>query len=167
MLALAKDPNSDVDFSKVGRVPDIEGLPLVKPPYGRITAIDMSTGELRWTVANADTPETIRTHPALAGLNLPRTGILSRAMLLATATVLIAGEGFGGSPILRVHDKHTGETLAEIEIPASVTWLRMSYLHDGRQYVVFAVGAADVPAELVAVSLAEDEFPEDDPDGVR
>jgi quinoprotein glucose dehydrogenase len=156
LLALGKDPNSDVAFSGgMGRLPRVQGLPVVKPPYGRITAIDMNTGEHRWMVPNADTPERIAGHPALEGVELGRTGISTRALLLATPTLLFAGEGWNGSPVIRAHDKATGEILAEIEVPASATGLPMSYAVDGRQYVVFAVAGRDAPAELVALALPD------------
>lgn len=153
--ALARDPDSDLAYSKLGRVPRVDGLPLVKPPWGRITAIDMATGEHRWMMANADTPAEIAGHPALEGLAVPRTGIPTRAMLLATATLLFAGEGWGGSPVLRAHDKATGAIVAGIDLPASVTGLPMTYAVNGRQFIVVAVGDGETTAELVALALPE------------
>jgi len=94
-----------------GRPPQVGGLSLIKPPYGRITAIDMKTGHHAWMIANADTPDAIRNNPALAGVASPRTGVVSRAGLLATKTLLFAGEGLTGSPVFRAHDKATGAIL--------------------------------------------------------
>jgi quinoprotein glucose dehydrogenase len=153
--ALANDPNSDVAYSGGGRTPRIQNLPLVKPPYGRITAIDMSTGQHRWMMANADTPEDIASHPALQGIPIERTGRHTRALLLVTSTLLFAGEGWFGSPLVRVHDKATGAILKEIQIPASATGLPMSYEADGRQFIVFAVADRETPAELVALALPD------------
>jgi quinoprotein glucose dehydrogenase len=153
--ALAKDLDSDLAYSKLGRIPRVQGLPLVKPPYGRITAIDMTSGRHRWMIANGDTPADIADHEALRGIPLERTGKPTRAMLLATATLLFAGEGFMGDPVFRAHDKASGEILAEIPLPASATGLPMTYLADGRQFLVVAVAGPGVPAELVALALPD------------
>ena len=122
VLSVAKDENSDLDFSAAFgvRVPRVQGLEIVKPPYGRITAIDMNTGEHLWQIANADTPDSIANHPALNGIDIPRTGVPTRAGLVLTSTLLFQGEGGGGpgaSPIFRALNKQTGEILAEIELP--------------------------------------------------
>jgi len=132
---------------------NVDGLPAIKPPYGQITAIDLNRGEILWQMANADTPDEIANHPALAGISLGRTGRPNRVGLLATRTLLFAGEGFGGEPILRAHDKNTGEILAEIELPATQTGLPMSYMVNGVQYIVFAVADENYSAELVALKL--------------
>ncbi|MFO0689497.1 MAG: PQQ-binding-like beta-propeller repeat protein [Myxococcota bacterium] len=135
-------------------------LPLVKPPWGRITAIDLDRGALRFTIPNGDVHPSVRDHPALAGVALPRTGRPDRAGLLVTKTLLFAGEGGGmyglpggGGPMLRAHDKTTGEIIAELELPANQTGLPMTYAVDGRQFIVVAVGAPDHPGELVALAL--------------
>jgi quinoprotein glucose dehydrogenase len=144
---------SDVRYLFVnGEAPKPLGLPLVKPPWGRITAIDMNTGEHAWMVANGDTPDDVKNNPALQGVEIPRTGKMSRAALLVTKTLLFAGEGYGGDPILRAHDKATGEIIAEIELPGAVSGLPMTYRVNGKQYLVVAVGR-DNPAELVALTL--------------
>ncbi|MBK7949686.1 MAG: pyrroloquinoline quinone-dependent dehydrogenase [Deltaproteobacteria bacterium] len=135
-------------------------LPLVKPPWGRITAIDLDRGALLFTIANGDVHPSVRAHPALAGVELPRTGRPDRAGLLVTKTLLFAGEGGGmyglpggGGPMLRAHDKTTGEILAELALPANQTGLPISYAIDGKQFIVVAVGAPDHPGELVALAL--------------
>jgi quinoprotein glucose dehydrogenase len=140
------------------------GLPLLKPPWGRITAIDLNTGEHVWSIANGDAPDYVAHHPALAGVALPRTGRPERAGLLVTKTLLFAGEGSGlfaayggGGNKLRAHDKRTGEILAEIELPANETGVPMTYMLDGVQYLVLAVGATEHPAELVAYRLPREE----------
>jgi quinoprotein glucose dehydrogenase len=155
LMGLAPSPpGSDVKYWFAGgRVPQALGLPLIKPPWGRITAIDMKTGQHVWSMANADTPEDVRNNPALKGVNIPRTGIASRAGLLATKTLLFAGEGDGGSPILRAHDKATGAILAEIKLPASQMGLPMSYVWQGKQYIVMAVGDDEHAAQIVALTL--------------
>ncbi|MEY4763256.1 MAG: hypothetical protein RLZZ200_3113 [Pseudomonadota bacterium] len=136
-----------------------EGLPLVKPPWGRITAIDLNSGLHRWMVPNADTPEWARDNPALAGLNIPRTGSFDQVGLLVTKTLLFSGEGSGlwrpggGGNKLRAHDKLTGEVLHEYVLPANQSGVPMTYAVGGRQYIVLAVGAKGQPGELVALTL--------------
>ncbi|HVS62028.1 MAG TPA: pyrroloquinoline quinone-dependent dehydrogenase [Thermoanaerobaculia bacterium] len=140
-----------------------QGLPLVKPPWGRITAIDLDTGEHVWMVSNGETPPSVRDHPALAGLDIPATGRAGRAGVLVTRTLLFAGEGPGmyaepresGGPIFRAFDKQTGEILAELELPGNQTSVPMSYEHDGKQYVVVAVGQRREPGEIVALALPD------------
>jgi len=131
----------------------VDGLPAVKPPYGQISAIDLNRGEMLWQIANADTPDEILNHPALAGVELGRTGRPTRVGLLATRTLLFSGEGVGGRPLLRAHDKATGDILAEIELPAPQTGMPMSYMVDGIQYIVVAVANEGYPAALVALRL--------------
>lgn len=136
------------------------GLPLIKPPYGRITAIDMNTGEHVWMMANSDTPDEIANHEKLQGIDLPRTGSGDRGGLLVTSSLLFAGEGAGlyggqtgGGRMFRAHDKATGEILAEIELPAKQTGLPMTYMIDDEQYIVIPIGDTGHPGELVALKL--------------
>ncbi len=157
LVALEKSDESDMDYVAVARagVPTVDGLPIVKPPYGRITALDLRRGELAWQVANGDTPPAIRDHPLLDGVALPRTGSRSRAGLLATSTLLFVGEGWGGQPMFRALDKATGRTIWETALPAVQTGPPMTYLHDGRQYVAFTVGDQEkgIAARLIAFAL--------------
>ena len=139
-----------------------QGLPLFKPPWGRVTAIDLNRGEIAWQVPNGDAPEYVKNHPALEGIDVGRTGRPDRGGVLVTSTLLFAGEGGGmfaafgsGGNKFRAHDKATGEIVAEIELPANQTGLPMTYMHEGRQYIVVAVGARRHPAELVALALPE------------
>ena len=135
------------------------GLPLTKPPYGTITAIDMNRGEHVWQIANADTPYDIANHPMLQGIELPRTGHAERVGLLVTKALLFAGEGSGlyvasgGGPMFRAHDKATGEILWEYKLPARQTGLPMTYAINGEQYIVVPVGAQGQPGKLVALKL--------------
>lgn len=157
-LSVGKDENSDVDFSQAFgvRVPRVKGLPIVKPPYGRITAIDMNSGDHVFQIANADTPDAIANNPALEGVTLPRTGVPTRSGLVVTKTLLFAGEGGGGpwgSPKLRAHDKQTGEIVAEIELPNNQTGQPFTYEHNGKQYIAMFVGGGGSIAELVAYAL--------------
>lgn len=156
VLRLVSDSTrSDMDYIMVGaRVPRIQGLPLIKPPYSRVTAIDLNSGDHAWMVPAGDTPADIRDNPALAGIDIGRTGPLARPVLLATRTLLFQGEGGGGGPYLHALDKHTGETIASIELPGEVTSLPMSYAVDGKQYVAFWIGAIpNVRSRLVTLTL--------------
>jgi quinoprotein glucose dehydrogenase len=138
-----------------------QGLPIVKPPYGRITAIDLNSGDHLWMVPNADTPDWIKNHPALKGVNIPPTGHYEHVGLLVTKTLLFAGEGAGlfavapgsGGPMFRALDKKTGATIFEFKLPANQSSIPMSYLARGKQYIVVGTGAVGVPGEFVALTL--------------
>ena len=134
-----------------------EGLPLFKPPYGRITAIDLTTGEHRWMITNGDTPAAIRNHPALRGVTVPRTGKNAHANLLVTRTLLFYGEGRGGAPEFHAVDKSTGAEIAQVTLPAPTNAAPITYMHKGRQYIVVAIASADVPAELIALALPREQ----------
>jgi len=121
------------------------GLPLFKPPYGRITAINLNTGDQVWMKPNGDGP---REHPAIKHLNLPPLGQPGRASPLLTKTLLFIGEGDpinvrtppgGGGRKFRAYDKSSGAMLWETELPAGTTGAPMSYMFEGKQYVVVAV----------------------------
>jgi quinoprotein glucose dehydrogenase len=135
--------------------PTVRGLPVIKPPYGRITAIDMKTGDQAWQMANGDTPAKVANNPALKGLSIPRTGVATRSGLLVTKSLLFSGEGTGGGPTFRAHDKATGEILAEVKLPASQTGDPMTYVWNGRQYIVMVTGDDTHPAELIALALGD------------
>jgi len=132
----------------------IDGLPLIRPPWGRITAIDLNSGEELWWIPNADTPAAVENHPALQGVDLPRTGSSNLAGILLTKTLLISGEGSGGKPLLRAHDKASGDIVAEVNLPASQTGMPMTYMLDGKQYLVVTVSGGG-KSEIVALSLPD------------
>jgi quinoprotein glucose dehydrogenase len=139
----------------------VQGLPLVKPPYSRISAIDLEKGELRWQVPHGATPDTVKNHPALKGLALPRTGRPGNNVgTLVTKTLLIAGEGnYGPTPsgtrgaMLRAYDKATGKEVAAIQMPAPQTGSPMTYMLNGRQYLLVAVSGPGYSGELLAYRL--------------
>ena len=114
----------------------------------------MTSGDHLWWIPNADTPESIATHPALAGLDIPRTGIANRVGLVLTKTLLFAGEGNGGKPVFRAHDKIFGEIIAEIALPASQTGTPVTYMHNNKQYIVMSVSGGG-NTEIVALSLPD------------
>ena len=137
------------------------GLPLVKPPWGRITAIDLNTGDHVWMVPNGEAPDFVRDHPVLSNITLPRTGRPGRPALMVTKTLLFAGEGsgllgeqpFAGGRMFRAYDKGTGEVIWEFELPVNQSGVPMTYMTNGKQYIVVPVGARGEPGELVALSL--------------
>jgi glucose dehydrogenase len=141
---------------------DVQGLPLIKPPYGRISAIDLDKGEIRWQVANGETPDRVTNHPALKGMTLPRTGRPGNIGTLVTKTLLIAGEpGFGPTPsgqrgsMLRAYDKTNGKEVGAVYMPAPQSGSPMTYMLNGKQYLVVAVSGANYSGELLAFRLAE------------
>ena len=132
------------------------GIPIVKPPWGRITALNLTDGTLAWMVPNGDTPEGVAERLGVDPEDVPRTGKVSRAGVLVTKTLLMAGEGSSGAAVFRALDKMTGETLAQIDLPNAQVGLPMTYMHEGRQYIVISVGGGGEAAELVALALPMD-----------
>jgi quinoprotein glucose dehydrogenase len=138
----------------------VQGLPLVKPPWGRITAIDLNKGEIAWQVPHGDTADNVRNHPLLKGLSIPRTGRPGRLGVLTTKSLVIAGEsGFVTTPsgkrgaMLRAYDKATGKEVGAVYLPAPQTGSPMTYVMNGRQYIVVAVSGAGYSGELIAFRL--------------
>jgi quinoprotein glucose dehydrogenase len=139
----------------------VQGLPLIKPPYSRITAIDLDKGEFRWQVPFGATPDNIRNHPALKGLDLPplgRPGNNSGTMV--TKTILVAGEtNQGPTPsgqrgaMLRAFDKATGKEVGAVYMPAQQSGTPMTYMVDGKQYLVVAISGGNYSGELLAFRL--------------
>ncbi len=152
------DPDSDVDWISVGpgSVPGIQGLPIYKPPYAGITAIDMNTGEHLWTIPNGSTPDRIRNHPALRDVDVGNTGNMGHATSLVTGSLFMYAEGRGGRPLLYAIDKRTAEPVGQVEIPAPVNTAPMSFLHEGDQYIVLPVGSGELPGSLVALKLPDE-----------
>jgi len=162
-LARPEAPQADVAFvlRSAGDLRGPQGLPTpFKPPYGRLTAIDLNRGDILWRIANGDGP---RYHPALKHLNLPPLGQGGRVAPLVTKTMVFLGEGTNdgvvaappgyGGKMFRAYDKATGAPLWEMELPGGTTGPPMTYMAGGKQYVVVAIGWKDTPAELVALAL--------------
>ena len=134
-----------------------QGLPLFKPPYSRLTAIDMNTGEHVWMTPTGS-GDRIRQHPRLRHLQLPPLGgDVSRSGPLLTKTLLlhaVTTGGTGDGPRLVAYDKESGEELASVDLPGGAIGTPMTYALDGRQYIALTVGGSDVP-ELIALALPE------------
>ena len=154
---IERDSTANVDWVTYGpggaRGP--RGLPLVKPPYGTITAIDLNTGDHIWQIPNGTTPDRIRNHPALAGVDIDNTGAATHATKLVTRTLLMYGEGRRGAPVFRALDKMTGEELGAVELPGDTYTAPMTYMHEGRQYVTVAIRLPEGEYGLVALRLPE------------
>jgi quinoprotein glucose dehydrogenase len=137
----------------------VSGLPIVKPPYGSISAIDLNKGEIIWQIAHGDTPDSVRNNPALKGLTIPRTGQAGIIGTLVTRTLLIAGEaqattaGHPRGAMLRAYDKATGKDAGAVLMPAQQSGSPMTYMLNGKQYIVVAIGGGNYPGELLAFRL--------------
>ena len=155
-LLSLKDGDESTDVRYVAsNSPKLEvfGIPIAQPPWGRITAIDMNSGKIKWSVANGETPEAIINNPYLKGVEIPRTGKATRAGLLLTKTLLFAGEGFGGDPVFRAHDKYNGKIISEIVLPGSQSSPPSTYMINNRQFIIMTISDGKSPAELIALSL--------------
>jgi quinoprotein glucose dehydrogenase len=143
-----------------GGGPNPQGLPYLKPPYGRITAIDLSRGEFVWQIAHGETPDNVRNHPALKGLNIPRTGQSGAFGALVTKTLVVAGEPLAttlpGRPrgaMLRAYEKNSGKEVGAIYMPAQQSGTPMAYLVNNRQYLVVAISGGNYSGEYLAFAL--------------
>jgi quinoprotein glucose dehydrogenase len=128
----------------------VQGLPVFKPPYNRLSAYDMNTGERLWWIPIGDTPEVVRNHPDLQGVDLSNTGGGGNSIQMVAGDLLYATEGSGGPPVLNAYDKRTGQFAGEVELPSPGQYGMMTYMHQGQQHVVVQVGA---PGRLVALRL--------------
>ena len=140
----------------------VQGLPLIKPPYGRISAIDLNKGEILWQIAHGETPDNIRNHPALKGLDIPRTGRPGIIGTVVTKTLVIAGEGGvfttpsgRRGAMLRAYDKATGKEAGAVYMPTQQSGSPMTYMLNGKQYIVVAIGGQGYSAELLAFKLPD------------
>jgi len=139
---------------------NVEGIPILKPPWGRISAIDLGTGELLWQVAHGETADNIRNHRLLEGVLIPRTGRPGRVGTLVTKTLVVAGdggtftndEGVSGA-MLRAYDKTNGNEMGAVFMPAQQTGSPMTYSVNGKQYIVVAVSGGGYGGELIAYHL--------------
>jgi quinoprotein glucose dehydrogenase len=137
----------------------VQGLPIVKPPYGSISAIDLNKGEIIWQIAHGETPDGVRNNPALKGLTIPRTGQAGIIGTLVTKTLIVAGEaqvttaGHPRGAMLRAYDKPAGRDAGAVWMPAQQSGSPMTYMFNGKQYIVVAIGGGNYPGELLAFRL--------------
>jgi quinoprotein glucose dehydrogenase len=140
---------------------NVDGLPLLKPPYGTISAINMDKGEIIWQIAHGETEDVVRNHPALKGMNIPRTGQETYNIgTLVTKTLVVAGEGHVTTTadhprgaMLRAYDKATGKEVGAVYMPAPQTGSPMTYMVHGKQYIVLAVSGGPYSGEYIAYTL--------------
>jgi quinoprotein glucose dehydrogenase len=167
----ARDPNAAAPAGRGGRGGGggggeggggltVQGLPIIKPPYGRITALDLNKGTMVFQIAHGDTPDNIKNHPALKGLTIPRTGRPGRIGTLVTKTLLIAGEGGFATEangkrgaLLRAYDKATGKDLGAVYMPAPATGSPITYELNGKQYIAVAIAGNGFGAEMMVFKL--------------
>ncbi len=156
-------PKGDAPLVRDGFKPGettVRGLPLPKPPYGRITAVDLTKGEFSWQIAHGETPDAIRNHPALKGLSIPRTGQAGVVSPIVTKTLVVCGDpaittgptGKRGA-MLRAYDKKTGEEKGAVYMSAPQIGTPMTYMVGGVQYLVVATGGGSAEGEFVAFRL--------------
>jgi quinoprotein glucose dehydrogenase len=140
----------------------LDGLSILKPPYGVMVAIDMNKGDLKWRVPHGDTPDAVRNHPRLKGIDIPKTGQPGNVGVLITKTLVIAGDPQFTAPpgkergaSLRAYNKETGEEVGEVRLPAPVVGHPMTYLHNGKQYIVVGVSGGNYRGEFIALTLPQ------------
>ena len=135
-----------------GGLPRVQGLPAWKPPYNRVSAYDMNTGERIWWVPIGEVSEDIRNHPALQGVDMSRFGGGGNSIQMVAGDLLYTTEGSQGPPVLNAWNKRTGTHVGEIEMPGTGEYGMMTYMHEGQQTIVVQVGS---PARMVALRLPE------------
>jgi glucose dehydrogenase len=143
----------------------LEGLQIVKPPYGVLSAIDLNTGTLKFKVPHGDTPDAVRNHPLLKGMNIPKTGQGGSVGLMVTKTLVVVGDpqvtappGRARGAMLRAYNKQTGEQVGEVLMPAQQSGSPMTYMVDGRQYIIVAVSGGNYTGEYIAFALPQSEI---------
>jgi quinoprotein glucose dehydrogenase len=136
-------------------LPNVQGLPIFKPPYNRLSAYDMNTGTRLWWIPIGETPANVRNHPALKGINIGETGGGGNSIQMVTSSLLIATEG--RLPILNAYNKETGKKVASVKMPAAGQYGMMSYVHEGKQYVVVQISSGQYPGSLLALAIPSGE----------
>ena len=140
----------------------VDGLPLLKPPYGVLSAVNLDRGEIAWQVPHGDTPDNVRNHPALKGLNIPKTGQVGTGGvgLMVTKTIVVMGDPqvtttpeHPRGAMLRAYDKATGKEVGAIWLAAPQSGSPMTYMLDGKQYIVVAISGGNYSGEYVAFRL--------------
>ncbi|PYR09641.1 MAG: quinoprotein glucose dehydrogenase [Acidobacteria bacterium] len=141
---------------------NVQGLPMIKPPYGVIAAIDLDKGALKWQTPHGDTPDAVRNHPMLRGKNIPKTGQAGTAGvgLMVTKTVVVMGDPqvtttpeHPRGAMLRAYNKMTGEQVGAVWMPAPQSGSPMTYAYGGKQYIIVAISGGSYSGEYLAFSL--------------
>jgi quinoprotein glucose dehydrogenase len=142
----------------------VQGLSILKPPYGVLSAVNLDRGELSWQVPHGETPDNVRNHPALKGLNISRTGQSGSVGLTVTRTLVILGDPQVTAPpgrprgaMLRAYDKQTGQEVGAVWMPAGQSGSPMTYMANGRQYIIVAVSGGNYSGEYIAFALPDAE----------
>src|SRR5829696_5479844 len=138
----------------------VQGLPLLKPPYSLLNAIDLDKGDIKWQVPHGDTPDAVRNHPALAGKNIPKTGLPGSVGLVVTKTLVVLGDpsvtttpDHPRGAMLRAYDKENGKQVGAVWMPAQQSGSPMTYLANGKQYFIVAVSGGNYSGEYIAFAL--------------
>ncbi len=141
----------------------VQGLSLVKPPYGLLSAISLDRGEMVWQVPHGETPDVVRNHPALKGMNIPRTGQNGAVGLVVTKSLVIMGDPqvtttpeHPRGAMLRAYDKATGKEVGAVLMPAPQSGSPMTYAVNGKQYIIVAVSGGNYSGEYIAFSVPDD-----------
>jgi quinoprotein glucose dehydrogenase len=142
----------------------VQGLPLLKPPYSLLNAIDLDKGEIKWQVPHGDTPDAVRNHPLLKGMNIPKTGLPGSVGLVVTKSLVVLGDpAITTTPehprgaMLRAYDKQTGQQVGAVWMPAQQSGSPMSYLANGKQYIIVSISGGNYSGEYLAFSLPASE----------
>jgi quinoprotein glucose dehydrogenase len=160
--AAAAAPAFPGSNGRAALVKGLDGLSILKPPYGVMAAIDLKDGTLKWQVAHGDTPDNVRNSPALKGMDIPKTGQTGSVGVLVTKTLVISGDPQvtniaprGRGAMLRAYDKNTGAQVGEVLMPAQISGSPMTYSIDGRQYIIVAVSGGNYTGEYIAFALPQ------------
>jgi quinoprotein glucose dehydrogenase len=142
----------------------VQGLPLLKPPYGLLNAIDLDKGEIKWQVPHGDTPDTVRNSPILKGMNIPKTGLQGSVGLVVTKTLVVLGDpALTTTPehprgaMLRAYDKQTGKEVGAVWMPAPRSGSPMTYSVNGKQYIIVSISGGNYSGEYLAFALPDSE----------
>jgi len=139
----------------------VDGLPLIKPPYGTISAINLDTGMIEWQVAHGETPDYIRNHAALKGVSVPRTGqtgfnigtLLTKDLVIAGDAEVTTTPEHPRGAMLRAYDQKTGKEVGNVLMPAGQSGSPMTYMVNGKQYIIVAVSGGNYSGEYICYTL--------------
>ena len=163
-------PKVESTFEQADKTPpvvipslNVEGLSILKPPYGVLSAIDMNAGKVLWKVPHGETPDNVRNHPKLRGMDIPRTGQPANVGVVVTKTLVIVGDQRVTNPgdrergaMLRAYDKMTGDNVGEVWMPAGQSGSPMTYMIDGKQYICVSVSGGAYSGEFRVYALPDD-----------